>query len=190
MMICVTTLTIIVLQRHEYCSPSLEADTTHRTDTPTISCLLRQCDTSEENANISNLSNSQCLVGHRSHGSHSQHMQDRHERRQCQEIRVRLQQHSLNLVKFRSSTSLLLRRLIEARRHGREHLEFHVRHRLEGKVEGNDGRRCVELVVVRLEVPEFVEEGDGLVLDGDVAFGVLVWGPGDVCTKLALVRGV
>ena len=107
-------------------------------------------------------------------------MQHRNERRQRQEVRVRLQQHPLNLVELRTPATLLLRRLIEARRHGREHLELHVRHRLEAKVEGNDGRRCVELVVVRLEVPEFVEEGDGLVLDGDVAFSVLVRCPSDV----------
>lgn len=150
---------------------------TYRTETPVSSSFFLQCDTSELNANISNLfsnkpqySRAQQIVNQ----ENLQHMQQADRQSQTQVVRVRLEQNALKLVEFTSSPALLLRRLVEPNGHGRKHLELEVRHGLEDDLERKDWGSAVDLDILRPEVPELVGEDYGL--SGEMSGLSWVWG--------------
>lgn len=97
-------------------------------------------------------------------GGHSHHMQHAHERGDREEVRVRLDEHPLDLVELRAGRrALLLRGLREARGHRGEDRELPIRHRLELDLQRHARRRRVDLEVLRAQVPELVREDYGLV---------------------------
>lgn len=89
-------------------------------------------------------------------------MQQADRQGQTQVVRIRLKQNALQLVKFASSSALLLRRLVKSNSHGGEHLELEVRHGLEDNLKRKDRCSVVDFDVLRPEVPELVREDDGL----------------------------
>lgn len=78
------------------------------------------------------------------------HVQYTHECRECEEVRVRLEQHALDLVDLTRTT--LLRGVLEPDRERGEHLELEIRQGLECYLQRQNGRCGVNFRILRREL--------------------------------------